>query len=115
MGNRSTITIRSGTLNRANCSEQCARNAASCTTAPSRGRTNATGTGSPPRAGGHYLHAGHAGLRLDHGLDFLGADEEAAEPHGVADPRLIDEAGIVEASEIAGAKHAVGVDRLFRC
>ena len=65
--------------------------------------------------GRHYLHPGYARQRLDHGFDFLGTDEESAEPHGIAQPRLINEAGTIEAAEIAGAEHSVGGDRLFGC
>ncbi len=58
-----------------------------------------------------HLHAGNARLRLDDRLDLLRADQESAEPHGVADPRLKDEAAAVQPGEIASAEHAVGGDR----
>ena len=69
---------------------------------------------TPATGGGHDLHAGHARLRLNNGLDFLRADQETTKPHRVADPRLKDEAQICKASEVAGPKHAIGIDRSRR-
>ena len=69
---------------------------------------------TPAMGGGHDLYAGHAGLRLNNGLDFLGADQETTKPHRVADPRLKDEAQICEMSEVAGPKHAICIDRSCR-
>jgi len=65
-------------------------------------------------AGGYDLHGGHAGLRLNNGLDFPGADQETTDPHRVADPRLKDEAQICKVSEVAGPKHAICIDRSCR-
>jgi hypothetical protein len=54
-------------------------------------------------------------LRLDDSLDLLRADKEPTEAHGIADPRLIDEARVRQPGEITGAEHAIGVDRPFGC
>ena len=60
--------------------------------------------------GGYDLNAGHAWLSLNNGLDFLGADQETAQPHRVTDPRLKNEALICKVSEVAGPKRAFGID-----
>ncbi len=44
VGKASSVTIRRGSLKRANCPRQAASMAASCTAAPGCARTNATGT-----------------------------------------------------------------------
>src|SRR4029453_8219441 len=36
-------------------------------------------------------------------------------PHGVANPRFIDEVGASQAGEITRAEHAISVDRAFGC
>src|SRR6516225_4387710 len=65
----------------------------------------------PATGGRHDLHAGDARLRLNNGLDFLGADQESAKPHRVADPRLVDETDICKVGEITDPEHAVGINR----
>src|SRR5215472_18243067 len=63
----------------------------------------------------HNLYSCHARLRLNDSLDLLGADQEATETHGVANPRFIDEAGDSQAGEITRAEQVISVDRAFGC
>src|SRR5262249_1358270 len=48
--------------------------------------------GHPSRSR-HNLYSCHARLRLNDSLDLLGADQEATETYGVANPRFIDKVG----------------------
>src|SRR5215471_18625855 len=61
------------------------------------------------------LYSCHARLRLNDSLDLLGADQEATETYGVANPRFVDEVGGSQACDIARAEHALSVDRAFGC
>ena len=70
--------------------------------------------GHPSRSR-HNLYSCHARLRLNDSLDLLGADQEATETYGVANPRFIDEVGTSQAGEITCAEHAISVDRAFGC
>src|SRR6516225_9859660 len=70
--------------------------------------------GHPSRSR-HNLYSCHARLHLNDSLDLLGADQEATETYGVANPCFIDEVGGSQACEIARAEHAVSVDRAFGC
>src|SRR5262249_8194463 len=44
-----------------------------------------------PSRSRHNLYSCHARLRLNDSLDLLGADQEATETYGVANPRFVDE------------------------
>ena len=50
-------------------------------------------------------------MRLDDSLDLLGADQEPTEAHGIADPRLIDEARVRQPGEITGVSDLVLTDQ----
>src|SRR5262249_56863017 len=68
--------------------------------------------GHPSRSR-HNLYSCHARLRLNDSLDLLGADQEATETYGVANPRFIDEVGASQAGEITCEEHAISIDRAF--
>src|SRR5262249_47135584 len=63
-----------------------------------------------PSGSRHNLYSSHARLRLNDSLDLLGADQEATETYGVANPRFIDEVAASQAGKITRSEHAISVD-----